>query len=258
MLAVGFGLSFVGSRLVGSNPPHGFRAGIAVGIAMLFLVGLIVQAIGIQIEWWSQGKIVGLIIWAIVAAVLLFFSLRAFFRPGFGRWLGRVEDQGWFTTAPYKRSQGLRVRRGTIIGVLALAGCGIYTMLNRNPLSGDWDLAIPFVNDWDLTILPYKRYTLTLLLAAGALWFAWRVVNYPAFADFLIATEAEMNKVSWTTRKRLVQDTIVVLTTVLLLTLFLFFVDILWFKILSNPLIKVLQVDTTTQTTSDGSEKPEY
>ena len=32
--------------------------------------------------------------------------------------------------------------------------------------------------------------------------------------DFLIATEAEMNKVSWTTRKRLVKDTIVVLVTV--------------------------------------------
>ena len=51
------------------------------------------------------------------------------------------------------------------------------------------------------------------------LWRAWRgMVNFPAFADFLIATEAEMNKVSWTTRKRLVQDTIVVLTTVVLMT----------------------------------------
>ncbi len=34
-----------------------------------------------------------------------------------------------------------------------------------------------------------------------ALWLAWRVVNVPSFADFLIATEAELNKVSWTTRR---------------------------------------------------------
>ena len=35
------------------------------------------------------------------------------------------------------------------------------------------------------------------LLAVVGLWAAYRVVNLPAFADFLIAVEAEMNKVSW-------------------------------------------------------------
>jgi preprotein translocase SecE subunit len=99
---------------------------------------------------------------------------------------------------------------------------------------------------------------LPVLLALAALWFAWRVVNYPTFADFLIATEAEMNKVSWTTRKRLVQDTIVVLVTVALLTVFLFFVDILWIKILSWKPIEVLRIDTTTQQAPTSSEKPEY
>jgi preprotein translocase SecE subunit len=82
---------------------------------------------------------------------------------------------------------------------------------------------------------------LPLLLAACTLWLAYRIVHYPAFADFLIATEAELNKVSWTTRKRLVQDTIVVLTTMLFLTLFLFVVDLVWFKLLSAPWIGVLQ-----------------
>ena len=55
-----------------------------------------------------------------------------------------------------------------------------------------------------------------ILLIGGTIWLGWRLVNYPPFADFLIATEAEMNKVSWTTRKRLVQDTIIVLMTMLL------------------------------------------
>ena len=56
-----------------------------------------------------------------------------------------------------------------------------------------------------------------LLLLALSLWLAWRMVNLPPFADFLIATEAELNKVSWTTQQRLVQDTIVVLITTFLL-----------------------------------------
>jgi len=77
-------------------------------------------------------------------------------------------------------------------------------------------------------------HILALLLIAVGMWGAWRAVNYPGFADFLIATEAEMNKVSWSTRKRLVQDTIVVLVTVLLFTLFLLVIDQLWGWILTR------------------------
>jgi preprotein translocase SecE subunit len=78
-----------------------------------------------------------------------------------------------------------------------------------------------------------------LLLLALTFWLAWRLVNFPAFADFLIATEAELNKVSWTTRKRLVQDTIVVLVTVFMMTAFLFVADMMWSKLLQT--IGVLQ-----------------
>jgi preprotein translocase SecE subunit len=94
--------------------------------------------------------------------------------------------------------------------------------------------------------LMYKLH-LVLPIVFGLLtfWFSYRLVNVPAFADFLIATEAEMNKVSWTTRRRLLQDTIVVLVTVFLMTVFLFFVDILWIKVLSG--VGVLQVDIKTQ-----------
>jgi preprotein translocase SecE subunit len=56
-----------------------------------------------------------------------------------------------------------------------------------------------------------------------------------------------MNKVSWTTRKRLVQDTIIVLVTMLLITVFLFVVDIVWFKILSNPWVPILQTEQSTK-----------
>jgi preprotein translocase SecE subunit len=88
-------------------------------------------------------------------------------------------------------------------------------------------------------LLPHVAYTLPVLLAALALWFAWRGANVPAFADFLIATEAELNKVSWTTRKRLWQDTIVVLVTVILMAFALFAADMVWSKVLT--MIGVLQ-----------------
>ncbi|MBL8795154.1 MAG: preprotein translocase subunit SecE [Planctomycetia bacterium] len=83
------------------------------------------------------------------------------------------------------------------------------------------------------------RFTVPLLLTALSLWFAYRLVNFPTFADFLIATEAEMNKVSWTSRKRLFQDTMVVLVTVVMMTIFLFLIDTAWFFLLTQ--IGVLQ-----------------
>ena len=49
------------------------------------------------------------------------------------------------------------------------------------------------------------------VLAAGLGWLIFRLVQYPPFVDFLIATEAEMNKVSWTSRAELNRATAVVL-----------------------------------------------
>ena len=69
---------------------------------------------------------------------------------------------------------------------------------------------------------------------------SWRLINMHSFADFLIATEAEMKKVAWSSKKRLFQDTVVVLTTVLLMTLFFLFVDFFWSWLLSQKYIGVL------------------
>jgi len=91
-----------------------------------------------------------------------------------------------------------------------------------------------YVHYTTITLLPHLKYIAPLLLAALGLWFAWRVVNVPSFSDFLIATEAELNKVSWTTKKRLFQDTVVVLVTVILMTIFLFFADVAWSALLKG------------------------
>jgi preprotein translocase subunit SecE len=60
------------------------------------------------------------------------------------------------------------------------------------------------------------------------LWTGYRVVNVPIFADFLIAVEAEMRKVSWPSWPELYRGSIVVLVTIFALAAVLFLFDFLW------------------------------
>jgi preprotein translocase SecE subunit len=125
----------------------------------------------------------------------------------------------------------------------------------REPVSKPLNAAGGPTEYRSLTLLPAVPYTLPLLLALVTVWLAWRVVNLPAFADFLIATEAELNKVSWTTQKRLVQDTIVVLVTVVLMAVYLFGVDQLWRVSLSWKYIQVLVIPENTGTKQSVENK---
>jgi preprotein translocase SecE subunit len=246
-------LGFVGARLAGPHPPQGLRAGVALSILGLlgiafttWVFGLILQALFPEGEFWN---LLGLSLEGACGIGLLYLGSRTFFRPSFEETLTTVEAQGWFSWKKYKASQGLLIRRGTLVGILALVVCGIATMsFFHNTLdSVGYDTVENgvrmFVNDWVVTIpftqiqvavLHSVRFTLPILLFVAGIWFAYRLVNWPTFADFLIATEAEMNKVSWTTRKRLWQDTIVVLTTLILMTLFLMFVDLMWGYVLTR------------------------
>ena len=70
---------------------------------------------------------------------------------------------------------------------------------------------------------------------------SYRVVNYPKFADFLIAVEAEMNKVSWPTRGELVRSSIVVIFVILVLAGLLYFYDLLWGFIFGKNVLGVLK-----------------
>ena len=65
-------------------------------------------------------------------------------------------------------------------------------------------------------------------IGVGLAWLTFRLLQFPPFVEFLIATEAEMNKVSWTSRDDLKRATTVVLVTVLFMAVFLFGVDWLW------------------------------
>jgi preprotein translocase subunit SecE len=64
------------------------------------------------------------------------------------------------------------------------------------------------------------------------LWLAFRVINYPPFADFLIDVESEMAKVTWPSWTELQRATVVVLVTMALFSVLLFGYDVLWQKFL--------------------------
>jgi preprotein translocase SecE subunit len=251
MLGVAIGLVIGGTRLYNgafpSGAPAGMRAGVFCGVVGVFIVALLTRWVGGILERVFGGNLpaVGAGLTVLIGVVLLVALASLFFRSGFDRSLEIFEAQGWFTAAAYKKSQGQRVRRGTMLGLLILAAFGIWTQLLRGTLataaSIHWTTRIPFTDGRTVIVLPDVQYTLPILLAAICLWLAYRVVNFPGFADFLIATEAELNKVSWTTQRRLFQDTVVVLTTVVLLTTFLFVVDIGWWWILSRSWIHVIQ-----------------
>ena len=126
------------------------------------------------------------------------------------------------------------------------------------PTSGSLISASGRTNYASITLLPSIQFTVPLLLLAASIWFAWRVVNMPMFADFLIATEAELNKVSWTTQRRLIQDTIVVLVTVVMMAVFLFGMDYTWRIVLSWKPIGVLHIPKETGEKNKTSEQQRW
>jgi preprotein translocase subunit SecE len=111
----------------------------------------------------------------------------------------------------YKPSQGRLVRRVTWAALAIAVALGAWRLsYYLMPYGQVWQYAVP-----------------TLLLAVGV-WVAFRAVNLPRFADFLIAVEAELNKVSWPSRGELFRSTVVVLITIVILTVVLFAYDLFW------------------------------
>lgn len=383
-------LFYVGLQLLGPKPQHGLKAGIFAGVLAILGVILVARWASLWFEAWAYrgwfSPLVGEILTGVVGVALLFAAASLFFRKGTTAKLEQFEDQGWFSTNAYKRSQGLLVRRGTIFGVVVIIGCGIFTLLEHKTLetgAKHWQVNIPFTGqvnvtmegdlgksvegkplfdsfvppdqqsvritnsadsilaadqvisiqkfrdeikslkdqgkqppeavrvidrfkfrdirqefaqtytkidyrgdlptkyDRDmpvlksefedqkaklkkeagnelptdtavvlpegstqyaaLTLLPNVKFTVPIALVFLAVWLGWRAVNMPVFADFLIATEAEINKVSWTTAKRLRQDTVVVLSTVILLTIILLILDLSWSTLLSFDFVGVIK-----------------
>jgi preprotein translocase SecE subunit len=239
LAAVVGGLAWFGRVLVGVNPPRGVHGGVFLMVSAAVAIFFLVRAVAMNVSG-TPGMVVTLA----VLLGLLYLAVRFFFGPRGARWMVALEEQGWFSTAQYKRSLGVKVRRLTILGVLLVGGTGVYSLWTQGALPERWVLEMPF-DLKPILLLNGAKITIVLLVIGLTLWVAWRAVNVPTFSEFLIATEAEMNKVSWSTRKRLAQDTVVVLLTTLLMTLFLLVVDLFWGWLLSTREVGVLPARAT-------------
>jgi len=126
----------------------------------------------------------------------------------------------------YKPGQGKYTRIGTIIGIGLIVAVGAYKGSQQlQSLKG---------------IFSTPAFVFGIPTAAAALIVlvvAW-IVNRVSAADFLIGTEGEMKKVSWSSRREVSGSTKVVIVTTFILAGILFAVDLLlivvfqWFGIM--------------------------
>jgi len=111
----------------------------------------------------------------------------------------------------YKRGQGKYTRLCSAFGAAIIAGLGCLQLYKK--LDGT-DLGL-----WVKTMVP-----VALLVAFGLLIF-W-LVNKPVIADFMVAAEGEMKKVSWSSRKEIAVSTFIVIAVVFLMAVLLWITDL--------------------------------
>lgn len=112
----------------------------------------------------------------------------------------------------YKRNQGRLTRQLTAAAILLAV------------VLAAWALSVTLLADQQ----PAIRYGVSGAIAVLGAWFAFRIVNYPVFADFLVDVEGEMAKVSWPLADELRRATVVVLVVMFLLSFVLFGYDVIW------------------------------
>ena len=122
----------------------------------------------------------------------------------------------------YKRGQGKYTRLCSAFGIAIIAGLGCL-QLYKKLQAGDLGL-------WAETMVPAGLFVILALLI---FW----LVNKPSLADFLIAAEGEMKKVSWSSRQEIAVSTFVVIVVVIFMAVLLGVTD-LGFQLLFMQLLK--------------------
>ena len=126
----------------------------------------------------------------------------------------------------YKPGQGYWTRMLTAVGVgvMVLAGVG-------------WlDQQLTTIRSENIYYIRGAISLAVVLAAGGGLW--W-VLNKPRVVDFMIATEAEMRKVNWPTRREIIGSTWIVICGTFMMALLLLVIDVAFTKFFMT--IHVLQ-----------------
>jgi len=122
----------------------------------------------------------------------------------------------------YKRGQGKHTRLCSAAGAAVVAGLGCLQLYKKLQAA---DLGL-----WVATMVPAG-----LFVALGLLIF-W-LINKPTVADFMIAAEGEMKKVSWSSRKEIAVSTFVVVVVVIIMAVLLGITD-LGFQLIFDRLLR--------------------
>lgn len=117
----------------------------------------------------------------------------------------------------YKKTQGRVARQVTFGALLVMVIWAAWQLTELGLLQST-------------SFVPLPQVVAIVFGLIGA-WVSYRVVNIPRFADFLIAVEAEMNKVSWPTQSELVKSSVVVIFVIFFMTGALFLFDLVWTKL---------------------------
>jgi len=116
----------------------------------------------------------------------------------------------------YKRSQGRFARQVTFAVLAVIVALGA------------WRLNLWLGGRATAETARQIEYIVPLGILAFGWWAAFRLVQLPKFADFLISVEGEMNKVTWPKQGELFRASIVVMVVIFLLAALLFFYDLIW------------------------------
>jgi preprotein translocase subunit SecE len=130
----------------------------------------------------------------------------------------------------YKRNQGRVTRQVTFAALALLVGVGIWRLSQLLSLwyGGDAGLG-SFAGGGDLGVV---RFLLPGGLLAAGFWLCYRLVNVPRFADFLIAVESEVAKVSWPTADEVFRSSAVIIFLIFALAAILAAYDLFWWFVL--------------------------
>ncbi len=131
------------------------------------------------------------------------------------------------SAATYKPSQGRVARQVTFAAIAIAIGLGVWR--STSLLQSLVPASLVGGDDYGLV-----RFLLPGLLLALGGWLAFRAVNVPRFAEFLIAVEAEMAKVSWPSGDEVFRSSAVIIFLIFALAAILAGYDLFWRIVLRN------------------------
>ena len=126
-------------------------------------------------------------------------------------------NESWVLAADWPNEETPTYREGTV------AGQEVLTAMEQ---AGDdrWSFRVAQPVPYAL----YYQYGIPSLLFALVAVGVYKLVNRENFADFLIATEGEMKKVSWSSKAELIGSTAVVIVTVIIMAVLIYVADFVW------------------------------